>query len=73
LQFQEEKTMSEKINPEAMEPSTIQSANFSDRNPAVTVWGGTDAAGGQIASPAPLEQRVTPEGPVVSPNAGLKY
>jgi hypothetical protein len=65
--------MSEKINPEAMEPSTEQSFFFSDRNPPVAVWGGTDAEGGQIASPAPSEQRVTPEGPAVSPNTGLKY
>jgi hypothetical protein len=64
--------MSEKINPEAMEPSTEQSFFYSDRNPVVTEWGGTDAVGGQIESPEPSE-RVTPEGPAVSPNTGLKY
>jgi hypothetical protein len=62
--------MSRKINPEVMEPSTEQSFFLSDRNPAVTEWG---EGGGQIASPAPSEQRVTPEGPAVSPDAGLKY
>jgi hypothetical protein len=65
--------MSEKINPEAMEPSTEQSFFLSDRNPAVAEWGGTDAEGGQIASPMPSEQRVTREGPAVSPDAGLEY
>ncbi len=65
--------MSEKIDPEAMEPSTEQSFFYSDRNPPVTEWGGTDAGGGQIASPAPSEQRVTPNSPAVSPDAGLKY
>jgi hypothetical protein len=72
-EFFKEETMSEKINPEAMEPSTEQSFFFSDRNPAVTEWGGTDAVGGQIESPVPTEQRVTPEGPAVSPDTGLKY
>ncbi|HTW58864.1 MAG TPA: hypothetical protein VMD99_12105 [Terriglobales bacterium] len=65
--------MSEKINPEAMEPSTVQSFAFSDRNPAVTEWGGTDAEGGLVPSPAGSESRVTPEGAAVSPNTGLKY
>jgi len=65
--------MSEKINPEAAEPTTIQSANMSDRNPPVTSLGGTDAEGGLIASPASGEGRVTAEGPAVSPDAGLKY
>jgi hypothetical protein len=65
--------MSEKIDPEAMQPSTEQAFFYSDRNPAVMNWGGTDADGGQIASPAVSEQRVTPEGPAVSPDAGLKY
>jgi hypothetical protein len=62
--------MSEKINPEAMEPSTAQSFFYSDRNPVVTEWG---AGGGQIAAPGAAEQRVTPEDPAVSPNTGLKY
>jgi hypothetical protein len=65
--------MSGKINPEAMEPSTVQSFFLSDRNPPVTELGGTDAEGGQIASPAASEQRVTPEGPAVSLDTGLKY
>jgi hypothetical protein len=51
--------MSEKINPEAAEPATVQSFDLSDRNPAVLEWG---AGGGPIASPAAAEQRVTPEG-----------
>jgi hypothetical protein len=65
--------MSGKINPEAMQPSTVQSFFFSDRNPAVENWGGTDAEGAHIPSPSESEERVTPEGPAVSPNAGLKY
>jgi hypothetical protein len=65
--------MSEKINPEAMEPATIQSFVQSDRNPAVTVFGGTEVDGGQVAVPAMTEVRVTPEGPAVSPDAGLLY
>jgi hypothetical protein len=64
--------MSEKIDPEAMEPSTVQSFFYSDRNPPVN-WSGTDSDGGQIPSPAVSEQRVTPESPAVSPDAGLKY
>jgi hypothetical protein len=69
----EEKTMSGKIDPEAMKPTTEQSFNFSDRNPAVTNWGGTDAEGGQIGAPATSEQRVTPESPTVPADEGLKY
>jgi hypothetical protein len=65
--------MSGKIDPEAATPSTIQSFNMSDRNPPVENWGGTEAEGGQIATPAASEQRVTPEGPAVSPDTGLKY
>lgn len=64
--------MSAKIDPEAMEPSTVQSAVLSDRNPPVN-WGGTDADGGQIAPPATSESRVTAESPAVSPDTGLKY
>jgi hypothetical protein len=71
--FEEEKTMSEKINPEAMEPSTEQAFFVSDRNPAVTEWGGSDAEGGQIPSPPVADQRVTPDSPVLSPDTGLKY
>jgi hypothetical protein len=62
--------MGEKINPQAAQPATVQSFELSDRNPAVTEWGET---GGQIAAPAAAEQRVTPEGKAVSPDAGLKY
>ena len=64
--------MSGKIDPEAMEPSTVQSAVLSDRNPAVS-WRGVDSDGGEIAAPLAAESRVTPESPAVSPNAGLKY
>jgi hypothetical protein len=71
--FREEESMSEKIDPEAMKPTTEQSFFFSDRNPAVTSWGGTDAEGGEIAAPAASEQRVTPESPAVPADAGLKY
>ena len=66
----EEKTMSSKIDPEAAQPSTVQSFELSDRNPVVTEWGD---AGGPVASPSAGEQRVTPEGPAVSPDTGLKY
>ena len=62
--------MSGKIDPEAMEPSTVQSGNFSDQNLVVTELG---ESGGLIPSPAGAESRVTPESPAVSPNAGLKY
>jgi hypothetical protein len=61
--------MSEKINPEAEQPSTVQSFELSDRNPAVIEWGET---GGQIAAPAADESRVTPEGPEDSPDAGVE-
>jgi hypothetical protein len=71
--LEEKRTMSEKINPEAAQPSTIQSYEFSDRNPAVVTWGGTDADGGQIASPSLAEARVMPEGAAVPADAGLKY
>jgi hypothetical protein len=67
------RVMSEKIDPEAMQPSTVQAFEFSDRNPAVVEWGGTDAEGGQIAAPAGSEARVTPEGNAVSADTGLKY
>lgn len=65
--------MSGEIDPEAMQPTTVQSFDLSDRNPAVTTWGGTEAEGGQIATPAATESRATPEGPGVSPDEGLKY
>jgi hypothetical protein len=59
------------INPEAATPTTAQSFEQSDRNPAIA-WGGTDADGGQIAAPASSESRLTPAGPAVSTNAGLQ-
>jgi len=64
--------MSNTINPEAAEPSTTQAFEQSDRNPAVTDWGGTDAGGGQTATPTPSESRVTQAGPAPSANAGLQ-
>jgi len=63
--------MSSAINPEAGQPTSFQSYEQSDRNPAVN-WSGTDSDGGQIASPASSESRVTAPGPAVSPNAGLQ-
>jgi len=62
--------MSSKIDPEAAQPSTVQSFELSDRNPAVAEWG---EGGGQVETPAASESRVTPEGAAVSPEAGLKY
>lgn len=62
--------MSGKIDPGTALPTTTQSFEQSDRNPTVTTWG---EQGGQIASPSETEIRVTPEGPAVSPNAGLQY
>jgi len=57
--------MSGVIDPEAAQPSTMQSFNQSDRNPAVINWGGTETGGGLIAAPASSESRVTvlPAGP----------
>ena len=60
------------INPEAATPTSAQAFEQRDRNPSIAYLGGTDAAGGQIAAPASSESRVTPAGPAVSPNAGLK-
>ena len=62
--------MSNKIDPEAANPTTKQDFDFSDRNPAVMSWG---SGGGQQESPSPKESRVTPEGPAISPDAGLSY
>jgi hypothetical protein len=64
--------MSSAINPEAAQPSSTQAFEQSDRNPAVTNWGGTDAEGGQEPTPAASESRMTEPGPAVSPNAGLQ-
>jgi len=65
--------MSGAIDPEAAQPATIQSFNQSDRNPVVTVFGGTEVDGGQLPAPAVTEIRMTPEAPAVSPDAGLQY
>lgn len=65
--------MSERINPEAGTPSVAQAFNFSDRNPVVLGYGGVETAGGLVPSPGAAEQRVTPEGPAVPADAGLKY
>ena len=64
--------MSSAINPEAAQPTTTQAFEQSDRNPPVTNWGGTDAEGGQLPTPAPSESRVTQPGPAPSGNAGLQ-
>jgi len=63
--------MNGKIDPEAARPSGTQSFELSDRNPVVNHFGGSEAEGGQIEAPA--QGRMTPEGPAVSPDAGLKY
>ena len=63
--------MSSAINPEAATPSVPQAFEQSDRNPPVTNWGGTDAEGGQLPTPAPSESRLTQPGPPPSANAGL--
>jgi hypothetical protein len=63
--------MGNTINPEAAEPTTTQAFEQSDRNPAVTNWGGTDADGGQIPAPSSSESRITQPGPAPSANAGL--
>jgi hypothetical protein len=68
----EEETMSEGINPEAGQPSTVQSFVMSDRNPVVTNWGGTDAGGGQIVSPGASEERVTPVEAPLPADAGVE-
>jgi hypothetical protein len=57
------------INPEAAEPSVPQAFEQSDRNPPVAEWAGN---GGQTASPAASESRVTEPGPAPSANAGLQ-
>lgn len=48
-----------------------QSFEQSDRNPPVTNWGGTEAEGGQLPTPAGSESRVTQPGPAPSANAGI--
>jgi hypothetical protein len=59
------------INPAASTPTTTQSVEYSDRNPPVANWGGTDAEGGLVPSPPSAAGRVTEPGAAVSPNAGL--
>jgi hypothetical protein len=63
--------MSSAINPEAAQPSAPQAFEQSDRNPAVTTWGGVDADGGQIPAPGAAESRMTQPGPAPSANAGM--
>jgi hypothetical protein len=62
--------MSDAINPEASQPTTIQGFEQSDRNPPVANWGGADAEGGPTLAPAPLESRMT-QRPAPSADAGL--
>ena len=61
--------MSSLINPEAGQPSGMQSFEQSERNPVITSLG---ESGGQIGAPAFSESRMTPAGGAVSPNAGLQ-
>jgi hypothetical protein len=68
----QEETMSEQINPEAAQPSSVLSFELSDRNPVVTSWGGTDAEGGQIATAAAGEQRVSPGEAPLPADAGVE-
>ncbi len=63
--------MGSAINPEGAEPSSTQAFEQSDRNPAITNWNGTDSEGGQLATPASSESRVTQPGPAPSADAGL--
>ena len=63
--------MSSAINPEAGTPWAAQAFELSDRNPPVTEFGGTDARGGQLPTPAPSESRVTQPGPAPWADAGL--
>jgi hypothetical protein len=69
--LERENIMGNAIDPEAAEPSSMQSFEQSDRNPAITNWNGTDSEGGQLATPASSESRVTQPGPAPSANAGL--
>ncbi len=63
--------MSSAINPEAATPSIPQAFEQSDRNPAATEFGGTDADGGQLPAPASAEIRVTQPGAAPLADAGL--
>jgi hypothetical protein len=67
----EKNIMSSAINPEAA-PSITQSFEQSDRNPPVVNYGGSDAGGGQVPTPASSASRVTEPGPAPSANAGLQ-
>ena len=63
--------MNNAINPEAAERSIAQAFEQSDRNSAVTEFGGGDGGGGQLAAPASAESRVTRAGAAPSADAGL--
>ncbi|MFZ0297553.1 MAG: hypothetical protein WAM13_04325 [Candidatus Sulfotelmatobacter sp.] len=63
--------MSSAINPEAATPWVPQAFEQSVRNPPVTEFGGIDAGGGQLPTPAGSESRVTQPGPAPSADAGL--
>jgi hypothetical protein len=65
--------MSGMIDPGAAQPSTRLDFELSDRNPVVNHFGGPEAEGGLVESPSAGAVRVTPEEPVVSPDAGSKY
>jgi len=71
--WSEEEKMSGKIDPEAGQPSTVQGFELSDRNPVVNGFGGTDAEGGLVPLPTKEDGWITPEGPAVSADEGLKY
>jgi hypothetical protein len=62
--------MSGKIDPEGMQPTSVQSFELSDRNPVVTEWG---EGGGLVDAPSASEERVTAEGPTVAADTGLRY
>jgi hypothetical protein len=64
--------MSSAINLGAVQAFATQAFEQSDRNPIVTVLGGTDADGGQIPAPPSAQSRVTQPGPTPSANAGLQ-
>lgn len=63
--------MSSAINREAGTPSIPQAFEQSDRNPAATEFGGTDAGGGPLPAPASAESRATQPGTAPSADAGL--
>jgi hypothetical protein len=71
LHFTKERYNMSAINPEAAQPTTTQGFEQSDRNPAVTKWGGRSAAGGMIPAPASSASRVTQPGAAPPADAGL--